>query len=209
MKVILAAKHGTELELGYKTAHLTGVDTALLAANVLPGDVSNLHADLTELMASKEYKAWANPAPLAKKTSKPVKKHAKPVPKAPSTAKRAVAGKAQNATSTRSVSKKPSASTETNSRHGSGTLSESPESHVNAMPVNERPRTGSMTTAEQDEAVLEAGGTITLPPTSEAPEGFAAHTDHAMEHAKAVKTNVRRGRPRKTRPTVAGEVAEG
>lgn len=208
MKVILAAKHGTELELGYKTAHLTGVDTALLAANVLPGDVSNLHADLTELMASKEYKAWANPAPPAKtKTFKT--RNVKTAPKAQTSTRPASTSLTSHSGDGASKGPKAKASPTGKSTGSTGLVrsarkassiisgkdsSEAPQSRVNAAPVNERPRTGSMTTAEQDEAVLEAGGTIIAPSPDDGPP---------------VTIKVRRGRPRKTRPTVAGEVAEG
>lgn len=222
MKVTLEAKHGTSLTLATGRAMLDSSEL-LLDSMVGPTAIKNLHADLTELMASKEYKAWANPAPAAKKTSKPVKKHAKPDPKA-STAKRAAAGKAPNATSTSSASKKQSAATETRSlsrnepsseakvslqptasrttkpKVGGKGSPEPPQSHVNAAPVNERPRTGSMTTAEQEEAVLEAGGALT--------PRLYGEPSHA-EQTEVVKTKVRRGRPLKTRPTVAGEVAEG
>lgn len=211
MKVTLEAKHGTSLTLWGGRATLDSSEL-LLDSMVGPTAIKNLHADLTELMASKEYKTWANPAPLAKKTSKPVKKHAKPVPKA-STAKRAVAGRAATTRSVSTSLKRGAYSAQTTQ----GQSPESTASPVNAAPVNERPRTGSMTTAEQNEAVLEAGGTITplvscmtVAEQDEVARQAGILTGNAIvEHLKTVKTKVRRGRPRKTRPTVAGEVAEG
>lgn len=159
MKVTLEAKNGTSLVIDGKSAALDSSTVAFLGSDIGPTNIEHLHADLTEIMASKEYKVWAVPPAAKRKATRKPKLD-------------------------KSVKRRP------------GRPRKTTQSPVNGSAANGETQPHSLTMAEQEDLAEQA---------AEHNRGFGT----PPLAGEQVKTKLRRGRPRKVRPTVAGEAAAG